>query len=101
MPKTITDPAEALEAGYFGTTHDPIPNDAYTVSGQGPETAAREREVVEQLRSERRAASRDEGESSTSSSSSSSETSQETPTPTKTTSKTSSSSSSSSSESSS
>jgi hypothetical protein len=50
---------EALEQGAFGALLDPIPNDAYTVTGQGEDTAQRERDVREQLRADRLAASRD------------------------------------------
>jgi hypothetical protein len=61
---------QALETGRFGAP-SAIENDAFTLQGQGPETAQREREVREQLRSEQRAASMDTSESSGSSSSSS------------------------------
>jgi hypothetical protein len=47
-PQTFT-ADEALESGVFGTVFDPIPNDAYTVTGQGEDTAAREREVHRDL----------------------------------------------------
>lgn len=57
----------AFEQGYMGTIHDPIENDAYTLQGQGPETARREREAREQLRGDRIKASRDEGDGETAS----------------------------------
>jgi hypothetical protein len=53
-PKTGED---ALEAGYFGQVHDPLPNDAYTVTGQGEDTAQAERDAREQLRQKAREAS--------------------------------------------
>jgi hypothetical protein len=63
--------AEAFDTGRMGPP-SAIENDAFTVQGQGPETAQREREVHDQLRGERLAASRDPdyGKSSSSSSSS-------------------------------
>lgn len=46
-----TDPgAQALEQGYLGEVPDQIENEAYTVTGQGPETAKREREQLHELR---------------------------------------------------
>lgn len=42
--------ADALEQGYMGEVPDEIENEAYTVQGQGPETAKREREQVRKLR---------------------------------------------------
>lgn len=45
--------AQALEQGYLGTVPDAIENEAYTVEGQGPETAQREREQITQLRAAR------------------------------------------------
>ena len=42
--------AQALEQGYFGEGPDQIENEAYTVSGQGPKTAKREREQLHELR---------------------------------------------------
>jgi hypothetical protein len=56
---TETDPAaEAFETGRMGAP-TAIENDAFTVQGQGPETAQREREIGEQLRAEQLTASRD------------------------------------------
>ena len=52
---------QALETGVLGTTHDELDNDAYTVGGQGEETAAAEREAHERIRSEQRAASTEQG----------------------------------------
>jgi fructose-1,6-bisphosphatase/inositol monophosphatase family enzyme len=49
-PQTFT-ADDALESGVIGTVYDPIENDAYTVSGQGEDTAAREREARRELRS--------------------------------------------------
>jgi hypothetical protein len=46
-PQTFT-ADDALESGVIGTVYDPIENDAYTVSGQGEDTAAREREASPQ-----------------------------------------------------
>lgn len=51
----MTDPRvisaeDALDEGVYGTVHDTIENDAYTVQGQGPETAKREREQIAELR---------------------------------------------------
>jgi hypothetical protein len=62
--------AEAFDTGRMGPP-SAIENDAFTIQGQGPETAQREREVHDQLRAERLAASRDPdyGKSSSSSSS--------------------------------
>lgn len=67
---------EAFETGRLGPP-SAIENEAFTLQGQGPETAQREREVHDQLRGERLAASRDPdyGKSSSSSSSSSSKSS--------------------------
>jgi hypothetical protein len=63
--------AEAYETGRMGPP-SAIENDAFTLQGQGPETAQREREVHDQLRADRLAASRDPdyGKSSSSTSSS-------------------------------
>jgi hypothetical protein len=41
---------QAHAQGYLGETHDEIENEAYTVTGQGPETAQREREQRDKLR---------------------------------------------------
>jgi fructose-1,6-bisphosphatase/inositol monophosphatase family enzyme len=49
-PQTFT-ADDALESGVIGTVYDPIENDAYTVSGQGEDTATREREARRELRS--------------------------------------------------
>jgi hypothetical protein len=38
------------DAGVIGTLYDPIPNEAYTVAGQGEETAQAEREATRELR---------------------------------------------------
>jgi hypothetical protein len=46
---------DAQDEGVYGTLHDTIDNEAYTVSGQGPETAKREREQLHELRHGRRA----------------------------------------------
>jgi hypothetical protein len=47
----VSDAAQqAHEQGYIGDVHDEIENDAYTVQGQGPETAKREREQRRSLR---------------------------------------------------
>jgi hypothetical protein len=48
MPEQTAE--QALEQGYVGTVYDPIENDAYTLQGQGPETAQREREARDTLR---------------------------------------------------
>lgn len=45
--------AEALEQGYMGAVPDEIENEAYTVEGQGAETARREREQIGALRAAR------------------------------------------------
>jgi hypothetical protein len=62
---------DALEAGRFGTP-TAIENEAFTVQGQGPETAQREREVRESMRADSLTASRDPDYGKGSSSSSSS-----------------------------
>lgn len=64
---------EAFETGRYGAP-SPIENEAFTLQGQGPETAQREREVREQLRTDAFAAGRDPeyGKSSRKSSSKSS-----------------------------
>lgn len=49
---------EAFETGRYGAP-SPIENEAFTLQGQGPETAQREREVREQLRTDAFAAGRD------------------------------------------
>jgi hypothetical protein len=41
---------QAHARGYLGETYDEIENEAYTVTGQGPETAQREREQRDKLR---------------------------------------------------
>jgi hypothetical protein len=49
--KASEDPgAAALEQGYVGAVPDEIENDAYTVSGQGADTAKREREQLTDLK---------------------------------------------------
>jgi hypothetical protein len=48
-PKQIS-AEDAITEGVYGTLHDTIENDAYTVQGQGPETAKREREQIAELR---------------------------------------------------
>jgi hypothetical protein len=55
---------EAQDEGVYGTLHDTIDNEAYTVSGQGPETAKREREQLHELRHGQRLASRHEDDAS-------------------------------------
>lgn len=52
---------EALEKGVLGDSHDDLPNEAYTVSGQGADTAKAEREAHERIRAEQRAASTEGG----------------------------------------
>lgn len=44
---------DPFEDGYSGTVPDEIENDAYTLQGQGEETAKREREQIAKLRSTR------------------------------------------------
>lgn len=56
----------ALEAGRFGTP-TLIENDAFTLQGQGEETAKREREARDTIRANERAASMDPSASSSSS----------------------------------
>jgi hypothetical protein len=56
MPRNIS-VDDALDEGVYGTLHDTIENDAYTVSGQGPETAKREREQLHELRHGQRVSS--------------------------------------------
>lgn len=63
---------QAAETGVLGTPPDTIENEAYTLQGQGPETAKREREQREQLRSEQKAASMHEDDDKSSSKSKSS-----------------------------
>jgi hypothetical protein len=58
---------EAQDEGVYGTLHDTIDNEAYTVSGQGPETAKREREQLHELRHGQRLASQHEDDASSSS----------------------------------
>jgi hypothetical protein len=41
---------DAADTGVIGTTYDPIENEAYTLQGQGEETAKREREATRELR---------------------------------------------------
>jgi hypothetical protein len=55
---------EAQDEGVYGTLHDTIDNEAYTVSGQGPETAKREREQLHELRHGQRLASQHEDDAS-------------------------------------
>ena len=55
MTEQLTGDA-ALDAGRFGAP-PAIERDAFTLQGQGADTAKREREISEQLRAERRAAS--------------------------------------------
>jgi hypothetical protein len=50
---------EAQEHGVLGETRDELPNDAYTVTGQGPETAKAEREARDKLRAQERADSQE------------------------------------------
>jgi hypothetical protein len=70
-PKQIS-PEDAQDEGVYGTLHDPIENEAYTLQGQGPETAKREREAHETLRE--RFLNAGKGDDDESSSSESSET---------------------------
>jgi hypothetical protein len=60
MPdKTADEPLQqALEQGYIGQPHDEIENDAYTVEGQGADTARRELEQRATLRAKFEDASR-------------------------------------------
>jgi hypothetical protein len=46
----VSEAEDAHEQGYIGTTYDPIENEAYTLEGQGEETAKREREATRELR---------------------------------------------------
>jgi hypothetical protein len=50
------DAQDPNEVGYAGVVPDEIENDAYTVQGQGKDTAKRERAQVAKLRAERYAA---------------------------------------------
>jgi hypothetical protein len=56
-PRNVAADEDVLEQGYVGTTFDPIENEAYTLKGQGPETAQREREARSHLRATFQAAS--------------------------------------------
>jgi len=47
---------DPFEVGYAGVVPDEIENEAYTVQGQGKDTAKRERQQVARLRAERYAA---------------------------------------------
>jgi hypothetical protein len=59
MPAQTDDPLEqALAQGYIGQTHDEIENDAYTLQGQGADTARRELEQRGTLRAKFEDASR-------------------------------------------
>jgi hypothetical protein len=60
MPdKTADEPLQqALEQGYIGQPHDEIENDAYTLQGQGADTARRELEQRGALRAKFEDASR-------------------------------------------
>lgn len=70
-PKQI--PVEdAHKEGVYGTIHDPIENDAYTVQGQGEETAQREREAGDTLRARFKQGSQEQAPAKKSSSSKSS-----------------------------
>ena len=53
---------DAQDEGVYGTLHDTIENDAYTVQGQGKETAKREREQLHELKHSQRVGSGDEGD---------------------------------------
>ena len=48
---------QGQEQGYIGETPDDLPNEAYTVTGQGPETAEHERTAGCKLREQQRQAS--------------------------------------------
>jgi hypothetical protein len=50
---------DALGEGFLGRTHDELDNDAYTVGGQGEDTARAERDARERIRAEQLKASRD------------------------------------------
>jgi hypothetical protein len=55
---------DAEDSGVIGTILDPIENEAYTVQGQGAETAARERQAKRDLRAHAEDASVDDGSTS-------------------------------------
>lgn len=59
MPETDTY-ADALEQGYLGTVASEPPDEAYTVSGQGPETVEAERQALRERRNSDRDASRED-----------------------------------------
>lgn len=50
---------QAQEQGYIGETPDDLPDEAYTVTGQGPETAEHERTAGLKLRDQQRQASQE------------------------------------------
>jgi hypothetical protein len=51
---------EAHEQGYIGEVAENPPNEAYTVQGQGADTAEAEREAIRDRRREREDATREE-----------------------------------------
>lgn len=56
----MSEQTDPTEQGYLGAVPDTIENDAYTLKGQGADTAKREREQREALRAEQIAASQHE-----------------------------------------